>query len=276
MSSYVRGIDTHYGPVDLCARIEAAVRAAGLDPATLSRDDLATFDEFHSGGRTSTRELARLAGLAQGLRVLDVGCGVGGPARTLAAEFGCRVVGVDLTEQFCRAAVMLTGWLRLADRVAVHRADATALPYREASFDAVWSQNSLMNVDDKARVFREVARVLRPGGLFAFEVVLAGPVPGLCLPTFWAASPAFSFLARPDAVRAQLAAAGLQVRHWADHTAARLAQGHRRRAAIARDAAAPLGRSAIVVADVAAKIANSVRNVEGGHTVAVQGVCVKA
>ncbi|HVC19133.1 MAG TPA: class I SAM-dependent methyltransferase [Vicinamibacterales bacterium] len=275
MSDYTQGINEHYGSVDLCARIVAAVRAAGLDPARVTRDNLGTFDEFHSGGRPSTRELARLAGLNAEMAVLDAGCGVGGPARTLAAEFGCRVTGLDLTEQFCRAAEMLTGWVGLAGRVSFRCGNALDMPFDAESFDLVWSQNSMMNIEDKGRLFREVARVLRPGGLFAFEAVLAGPVPGIHLPTFWASSPALNFLVPPGEVQALLAAAGFRVRDWIDRTAAGLERARERRAAIPDEAAAPLGRSAIVATDVAAKMANSARNAEEGHTIAVQVVCVR-
>ena len=109
--------------------------------------------------------------------MLDIGSGIGGPARTLAAEFGCRVTGLDVTEAFCRAATMLTGWLRLQDRVTFRHGNALDMPFGDAAFDVAWSQNSMMNIEDKATLFREVHRVLRPGGLFVFDVVLAGPTP---------------------------------------------------------------------------------------------------
>ncbi|MDE3154971.1 MAG: class I SAM-dependent methyltransferase [Acidobacteriota bacterium] len=274
MLDYARGINDHYGSTDLCARIVAAVRAAGLDPATVTRDDLAPFDEFHTGGRESTRELARLAGVHDGQLVLDVGSGIGGPARTLAAEFGCRVTGLDLTEEFCRAAELLTGWVGISDRVSFRHGNALHVPFDEASFDIVWSQNSMMNIEDKAALFREVRRVLRPGGLFAFDVVAAGPVPRVRFPTFWAPGPALNFLATPDALRSLLEEAGFRVRDWQDQTAARLESARRRRAPSAGPAPV-LGRDVIVAEDVPLKIENSVRNTEEGHTVAVRAIAVR-
>ena len=274
MADDARGINDHYGSVDISARIVASVRAAGFDPSTITREDLASFDEFHTGGRESTRGLARLAGVREGQQVLDAGSGIGGPARTLAAEFGCRVTGIDLTEAFCRAAEMLTGWVGLSDRVTFRHGSALDMPFEDQAFDVVWSQNSMMNIEDKAGLFREVARVLRPGGLFAFDVVLAGPAPGMHYPTFWASSPALNFLVPPDELRRRLTAEGFVVRDWRDQTAARLESAKHRQAGAPAPAA--LGREVIVTTDVARKIENSVRNMEEGHTVALRVVAVRS
>ncbi len=119
----------HYGGDGLLARIEAALAAAGRDPLRPGREDLAGFDEFHGGGRASTRELASAAGCGPGMRVLDVGCGIGGPARTLADEFGCRVSGIDLTPAFVATASALSERMGFADRTEFRVADATRLPF---------------------------------------------------------------------------------------------------------------------------------------------------
>src|SRR5262245_20227270 len=118
MRTHSDALNQHYAPTDICARILGRLRQAGKDLTRLSRDDLAAFDEFHSGGRESTRELARLAGLRRGMRVLDIGSGVGGPARTLATEFGCRVIGIDLAAEYCRAAQMLTEMVGIGEGIA--------------------------------------------------------------------------------------------------------------------------------------------------------------
>ena len=148
MADYSDSIDRHYAPEDISARIVEKLRSAGKDLDALTRDDVAPFDEFHGGGRESTRELGKFAGLERGMEVLDVGSGVGGPARTLTAEFGCRVTGIDLTEEFCRAAEMLTELVGMAGQVQFRQGDAVHMPFDEASFDVVWSQNSLMNIED--------------------------------------------------------------------------------------------------------------------------------
>jgi ubiquinone/menaquinone biosynthesis C-methylase UbiE len=275
MRTHSDALNQHYAPTDICARILGSLRQAGKDLTRLSRDDLAAFDEFHGGGRESTRELARLAGLRKGMRVLDIGSGVGGPARTLATEFGCRVTGIDLTAEYCRAAQMLTEMVGIGEGIEFCCGNAATLPFADQSFDVVWSQNSLMNIEAKAQLFAEINRVLRPGGLFAFEAVLAGPKPGLHYPVFWASSPALSFLVTPPELRALLDHAALRERTW-EYTTDRTIAGQKRRkqAAGSTDPSA-LGIAVIVPAEVAAKIDNGLRNNEEHRTVSVQAVYQK-
>ncbi len=267
-------VERHYAPGDVWARIVERLRAAGHDPETLTRDVAAQFDEFHGGGRESTRALARFAGLAPELAVLDVGCGIGGPARTLAAEFGADVTGVDLTQGFVVAATRLSARLGLEQRTRFVHGSATALPIADASIDLVWSQNMLMNVPDKARLAAEVARVLKPGGLFAFEAVVAGSGEPY-YPAFWSATPELSFLVTADALRATLRAAGLVERDWQDNTAQVVALGRRRVAALRREGASALDIGAIVPAQVAEKMMNGLRNNEEGRTLAIQAVYLR-
>ncbi len=267
-----RAVDRHYGGLDLRARILDRLRAAGKDPRAITRDDLASFDELHTGGRPSTRALAGLAGLRPDERVLDIGSGIGGPARTIAAESGCTVVGLDVTTEFCRAAAMLTELVGLSRRVAFVQGNAVALPFPDATFDAAWSQNAVMNVDRKAAVFGEVRRVLRPGGRFALEVTLAGPVAAPHYPTFWASEPAFSFLMSPADLRHLLAAAGFVETVWEDTTEETLEQSSARRYAARSGEPSPLGRSTVVAEDVDAKIENGFRNLDEGRVLTARAV----
>lgn len=269
-------LNAHYAPGDVSRRILAAVRAAGLDPQEISRDAAALFDEFHGGGRESTRALARAVGLASGERVLDVGCGVGGPARTLCAEFGCAVTGVDLTHEFILAAKLLSQRVGMAERVTFLHGSALALPVADASFDWVWSQNMLMNIPDKQRFAQEIRRVLKPGGRCAIETVVAGQG-DILYPCFWAAEPALSFVATPAALRAAFGAAGLEEQSWTDTTALVLAHGQRRLAGMlpvpaGEAASAALGIGVLVPDRVLDKTRNAVRNNEEGRTLAVQSV----
>src|SRR5262249_49443355 len=139
-------------------------------------DDLAPFDQFHGGGKGATDRLAGLAGFAPGTRGLDVGGGIGGPARALATEHGCQGTGIDPTESYVQAAQMLTDRLGLADRVTHQVGNALELPFEDGSFDAVWTQNSGMNIPDKERLYTGFHRVLRPGGRLAIQEPMAGPV----------------------------------------------------------------------------------------------------
>ncbi|MGH7396811.1 MAG: class I SAM-dependent methyltransferase, partial [Candidatus Rokuibacteriota bacterium] len=199
--------------------ILAALTARGVDLDALTPDTLAPVDQFHGGGKPVTERLAQLAGATPGMRVLDVGGGFGGPARTLAVEFGCLVTAVDLTESYVRAARMLTGRMGLDDRVRHHVGNALTLPFPDDAFDLVWTQNSGMNIADKERLYRGFHRVLRPGGLLALQEPMAGPVAPLVYPVMWARDASTSFLRTPPEMRAAIEAAGFRARVWDDVTA---------------------------------------------------------
>lgn len=209
---------SHWDREHLAESILAALAAAGKDPGALTIDDLAATDHFHGGGKPATVRLARLLGARPGLRVLDVGGGLGGPARTLAVEFGCHVTVVDLTESYVRAARMLTARLGLDDRVSHHVGDALDLRFDDGAFDVVWTQNSGMNIADKARLYRGFHRVLRPGGLLALQEPMAGPVQPPIFPLMWARDPSSSFLWAPARLRALIADTGFSERAWDDVT----------------------------------------------------------
>lgn len=164
-------------------------------------------------------QLARLAQLRPGLRVLDVGGGLGGPARTLAVEFGCRVTVVDLTESYVRAGAALTARLGLADRVTHQIGNALPLDVGAEAFDVVWTQNSGMNIADKESLYAGLSRVLRRGGMLALQEPMAGPVQPVVFPLMWARDASMNFLRTPDEMREVIEAAGFKSRAWEDVTA---------------------------------------------------------
>jgi len=210
--------NAYWGRAGLERKILDALAGAGKNVDTLTVDDLAPADQFHSGGKGATERLARLAKLQPGMRVLDVGGGLGGPARTLAAQFGCRVTVVALTESYVEAATRLTARVGLADRVTHRVGDALALDV-DGPFDVVWTQNSGMNIPDKERLYAGFARVLRAGGLLALQEPMAGPVQPVLFPVMWARDAGGSFLRAPDEMRRVMETAGFQVRAWDDVTA---------------------------------------------------------
>jgi ubiquinone/menaquinone biosynthesis C-methylase UbiE len=222
-------VQRHYSAADLEALILGAVAPAARSLARVQVDDLATLDQLHAGGKPATMALARLAGLRAGMSVLDVGGGLGGPARTLAAEFGCRVCVLDLTAAFCRVGARLTERTGLGDRVRFVHGSALAVPLRDAAFDVVWTQHSTMNIADKAGLYREARRVLRPGGLLVFHEVMAGPGGPPYYPAPWADDPSISFLSPPDEVRAVLRRLGFLERAWVDVTATAVEEMRRAR-----------------------------------------------
>lgn len=213
-------IQTHYTRADLADVILAALANAGKDVDRLTPEDLAPIDEFHIRGRTATLELARAAGLDSTMHVLDVGCGVGGTSRCLAGEFGCRVTGIDLTEEYCRAAVALSARIGVAHLVDYRQGDATSLPFDDQSFDVVWTEHAAMNIADKARLYGEMHRVLKPGGTLAIYDVFAGTSGTVLYPVPWARTPDTSFLVQPGELQKLLGAAGFTVTNWSDTTEA--------------------------------------------------------
>ena len=201
----------HYAHGSLEQAILAALAAAGKDPERLAPLDLAAADEFHIGGLAATRAFAARLAFPAGAQVLDVGCGIGGPARVLAAEGGCRVTGIDLTAEYVRVAEALSRRVGLGDLTAFRQASALALPFADASFDGALMMHVGMNVEDKPRLMAEVRRVLRPGALFGIYDVMRTADGELAYPMPWAAGPATSFPAAPAAYRRMLKAAGFKV-----------------------------------------------------------------
>ncbi|MGH2631864.1 MAG: class I SAM-dependent methyltransferase [Tepidiformaceae bacterium] len=209
-------VEQHYSGERLAERIIEAARAAGIEPLTATA--IAPADEFHTGGLRSTRELAELADFRPGISVLDIGSGLGGPSRVLAAEFGCRVTALDLTPEFVRSGRLLSAKCGLEARVTHVQGDALDLPFPDAHFDAAWTQHVVMNIRDRASLYRETARVLKPGGTFAFFDILKGTAAELDYPLPWADDASISFLYTADETRAFLNEAGFEEVAWVDAT----------------------------------------------------------
>jgi SAM-dependent methyltransferase len=207
----------HYRGAGLIDRLRTALAALGPEDQPLTPERLSGLDQFHTRGLAATAELAKLAGITADTSVLDVGSGVGGPARFLAATYGCQVTGVDLSEAFVDAARYLTGRTGEGGLVSFQVGSALDLPFDSGRFDVVLLQHVAMNIADRARLYREIRRVLRPGGRFAtFDVVLSGGEPHYPVP--WARTPDTSFLLTPAATREAIEVAGFRALEWRDDT----------------------------------------------------------
>jgi sarcosine/dimethylglycine N-methyltransferase len=229
MTDELAAVRDHYRATGLTERLKAALGTLCPENERLVPEQLGALDQFHTRGLAATAELGVLAGIAAEHSVLDVGSGIGGPARLLAATYGCRVMGVDLSEPFVEAARYLTERTGQSGQVSFETASALELPFDGGRFDAVLLQHVAMNIADRARLYREVRRVLKPGGrLASYDVVSSRGAPHYPVP--WARTPATSFLLTPAATREAIEAAGFRCLVWQDDTEAAKAWIARRRA----------------------------------------------
>ena len=219
MTDLLDGARDHYRATGLTERLKAALRTFGPEEQRLTPQQLATLDQFHTRGLAATAELAKLAAITADMSVLDVGSGVGGPARFLAATCGCQVTGVDLSEPFVDAARYLTERTGQSGQVSFQTASALELPFDDGGFDVAVLQHVAMNISDRARLYREILRVLKSGGKFAtFDVVLNSGDPHYPVP--WARTPATSFLLTAAATREVIESAGFRMLAWQDDSEA--------------------------------------------------------
>lgn len=228
----------HYGVHGLGDRILDAIRRSGLDVDALTPADLAPVDEFHMGGRAATAHMVGLMDLPAEARVLDIGSGLGGVVRFLAAEKGCRATGIDLTPEFVSVARMLTERTGLSDHADFHVGSALDLPFPDSSFDAATTFHVAMNISDRPRLYAEAARVVRPGGVFANFDVMKGPGEGMLFPVPWAETAETSFLTTPEEMEGLLRDSGFEVIHTEDRGELAIAH-HRARLADASSAERP-------------------------------------
>ena len=257
-------VRAHYQHGGLEQALIAALAAMGKDPDRLRPADLMGADEFHIGGAQATKHLASGLALTPAMHLLDLGSGLGGPARTLAATCGCRVTGIDLSDEYVAVATSLTRRMGLADRAAFRCGSATALPFGDALFDAATLLHVGMNIADKRALCAGVHRVLRPGGVFAiYDVMRTGPG-ALDFPVPWSSAAQTSFVEPPEAYRAALAEAGFTIvaeRSRADFAREIFAA---QRARQVQSAPPPLGPHIVMGPAAARKIANLTAMLERG------------
>ena len=226
MTNFPQTPGSHYRPAGLRERLERALALLAPAGQTLEPGQLGALDQFHTRGLAATRELAELGGIVAGHAVLDVGSGLGGPARLVAASRGCRVIGIDLSEEFVEAARYLSERTGQTAQVEFLHASALALPFGDAVFDRILLQHVAMNIRQRTELYREMRRVLVPGGrMAAYDVVRAGGEPLYPLP--WARSPEHSFLLDAAATRDAVEAAGLRTLAWRDDTPAAIGWAQR-------------------------------------------------
>ena len=268
-----------YSRGNLMELIDDGLAESGHDPRHFAPDVLASVDEFHTFGRAATTELAEAAELCKSDRVLDVGSGIGGPARLIARDYGCHVTCLDLTEEFCRVAEELNRRFGLDEQIDIRRGDALDLPFVDAEFSVAWTQHVSMNIAHKQRFYNEMRRVVPPGGRLAFFDILAGPNQPIHFPVPWATDERVSFLASALETQAVIASAGFRTQLWEDMTDAAIEFfGAASKSACAAASAATEGPPRVtlgmhlVVPNMVEKLANLRRNAEEGRIIVVRCV----
>lgn len=212
-------LEQHYASAGMRQRLDAALQEVGLGSGPIDWTQLVQLDQFHSRGLEAVRELAQVLAAKADDKVLDLGSGLGGPARFLAATVGCHVTGVELTDEYVEISRYLTERTGLSDKVNFLQGNAAELPFEDASFDHAWTIHVSMNIQDKAGFYQGVHRVLRSGGRFAIYDVLRGDTEPAIYPAPWSPVPELSFLASASETTSLLTAAGFAEVSYEDDTA---------------------------------------------------------
>ncbi|MBE0625853.1 MAG: class I SAM-dependent methyltransferase [Burkholderiales bacterium] len=263
----------HYAHGSLEQTILNALAAAGKDLNRLTPKDLAPVDEFHVGGRLATVAFAEQFDPQPGMRLLDIGCGLGGAARYFAQEHECSVSGIDLSGEYVEVANALAARVGLGARVSCRQGSALALPFAPGSFDAVYMFHVGMNIEDKSRLFAEVRRVLAPSGRFGIYDVMRLAGGDLSYPVPWASGPESSFVAEPATYRGLLAAAGFEVLKERVRRDFALEVFAQMRAKGAAAGPAPLGLHIVMGATAAQKVKNMIGDITSGLIAPTEMIC---
>ena len=261
----------HYSRGELLLRLRAALQDDGADPDHPTMDALAPYDQFHGRGVEATRDALGLMPARANDRILDIGSGLGGPARSVADRFGCTVTGIDLMPEFCEVARELSRLLNFDKRTVFEVADATSMPFEAGSFDGAYSMNVSMNIGAKAVFYQEVHRVLKPGAWLVLSEIARGKGPEVDYPTAWAASSETSFLCTIDETVLGLDAAGFEIVSVRSTLEEMLAFGARSRESVQRGEKPPHRAVMLIHAEsAAAAIRNTSRGFAEGRILPVE------
>lgn len=270
-----QSVRQHYTHGRLLDAIRAGVSALGKTSATVNVDDLAPVDEFHIGGRKASVEFFDQLHFSSVQNVLDVGCGLGGPARFAASRYGCRVTGIDLTSEYVETGKVLCQWTGLDDRVSLHQGSALSMPFLDSAFDGAYMMHVGMNISDKPKLCSEVQRTLRTGSLFGIYDIMRIGEGELTYPVPWATTADTSVVAAPEQYKAALRDAGFAFVVERNRRDFALAFFEELRARTAASGPPPLGLQVLMGASAAQKIQNMIANISAGRIAPVEVIARK-
>ncbi len=269
MKNIERAVAQHYGVPDLLERIYKGLEAAGTELNRLQPEDLAPVDEYHIGGRKATAHAIEKMSLNKDQHVLDIGCGIGGTARYMAEKIGCKVTGIDLTPEYISIAKTLTDLTGLGNNVTYKVASALDMPFESKTFDAAITIHVAMNIPERATLYREIARVMKPGATLCIYDVMKKSDESFSFPVPWAESAVTSHLTTPEEMCTLLDDAGFDVREVDDRTDFAL-NFFKQSLAAAADGPPPLGIHLIIGSSAPEKLKNMQSNIENGCISVVQ------
>lgn len=270
-----QGVANHYTHGDLLNALFGALQEAGKDPDHLSAEDLFPFDQLHGRGLEATQDLFEFLDPEPDDHLLDMGSGIGGPARYAALAFGCRVTGIDLTDEFCAVATALSRRVNLDNRTSFRQGDATALPFADATFDGAYTHNVAMSVPDRRAFHSEAFRVLKPGSEYVAAEPAQGPGGPAIFPAPWARTPELSHLITPEETRGMLEEIGFLIEAELDETDASIAFQEKMKARMEAEGLPILGPHLVLRDNAWERLKNAGRNVAERRTLPVVFVCRK-
>lgn len=269
-------VSAHYTHGGLLDAIRAGVRKLGKTPESVTVNDLAAVDEFHIGGRQASSDFLSQLKLTADAHVLDIGCGLGGPARFVASQYGSRVTGIDLTPEYIETGKVLCSWVGLGERIALQQGSALSMPFPNEHFTGAYMLHVGMNIENKAGLCAEAYRVLRPGAWFGIYDVMRIGEGELIYPVPWATTPETSFVASAEQYQQALHAAGFTLVAERNRHEFALAFFEQLRAkTLAAGGPPPLGLHILMGASAPGKVQNMIANVAGGRIAPVELIARK-
>jgi SAM-dependent methyltransferase len=269
-------VSEHYTHGDLLQAIQASITKLGKTVDSITIEDLGPVDEFHIGGRQATENFLNRFNFSEKDHILDVGCGLGGTSRFIASKFNNRVTGIDLTQEYIDTGQILSNWVGLDKQVTLYQGSALSMPFEDETFDGALMMHVGMNIENKALLFSELYRVLRPGTSIGVYDVMRINDGELAYPVPWATADSTSYLSTPEQYKQEMNNAGFIVTTEKNRGDFALGFFKELRAKTeANGGPPPLGLHTLMGEGTMVKIQNMIANIAAGYTAPVEIIAQK-